>query len=164
MLLNAFLFFLPLVLYILYVSSFTWLFGFYFHVKIIAVVLILLFLVAIAIDKRFRIRTKSYVLLVAGLFILFVAIASPIKNFLVKKSDEQLLLFAKTIEEYKLLYGSYPVDLSNDFFAELPTRSYVGTHFFYEKASNEKAYIRFYSFNGYWHGYDISGKRHYAYD
>jgi hypothetical protein len=164
MLCNAAFVFAPIVLYVLYCFSFQWFFTFNLLVQITFVVLALLFLITLGIDMYFKTRTKRYVLLVAGLLLLFVAVAPPIKDMLVKKSDEQLVLLAKSIDEYRLLYGTYPYGLTGEFFAQLPERSYVGTRFFYDKSANDMAYIRFYSFNGVWHAYDIRRKRHYSYD
>ena len=152
----------PIILAGLYSLSFKWFLDFDFYLVTIYILLIIIGIKAFLIDRRYRTGLKKYIIITITLMTIYVLISYPLRDWMIRKSEEQGEKIGLLIQKYKDEKGFYPDNLSSDFFSGVPKRSYIGTKFNYEKhissGSTTTCYISYFSFGGYWGSYNIDNK------
>lgn len=153
----------PFLIYVLYIISMVWIPNFIALLKILYLFVAFVFLVSWLIDKYNNTKLKLYTALVAILLSTYALLSYPARNFLIRKTEAQVVKIGQSIEKYKLQTGKYPENFDDDFFMDVPKKSFIGTNIsvdigWRDGIKDTTCYIEYRSFYGYFAIYNINTK------
>ena len=151
----------PLLLLTVHFISFSWWFS-DLLLKALYMLLAFIFIITFLIDRYRKTKLKLYIYITTILLSGFALLSYYTRDILKRKTEEQVVVLAESIEKYKIEFGSYPSDLEDNFFNESSKRSFLGTKFNIETSVNEgndtTCYISYKSFFGYTGSYNTKAK------
>ena len=139
-----------------YVWRFSFAWGFSFsvthYVVGLLVVLIVGLIIGIIVDSKHDWQLKRY-FIVSILQLLFIwAISNPIRSWQIDSSLEKGKLIIDHLETYKVQFGKYPTtltELGEKINQNIPTRTNIGTRYFYQSNNGKDYILQFQSYYGY---------------
>ncbi len=148
----------PIIIVYLYDISFAWFIGIESILEFNYIILFLFLIATWNNDRVYKTKLKSYMVLTLIFLTLFVVLSYPTRDFLISKTENQVVKLSKKVEEYKKMNGVYPSTFENDFFKNLCLRSYLGTKFYIVK-KDTNCFIKYTSFYGYIGSYNLRTKQ-----
>jgi hypothetical protein len=147
---------LSLVFIILYVYrfSFVWefLLGVTFYVIGLLVAILIGLVIAVKADKKFNWRLKQYAIISLIQLLVVWSIANPIRTRQINSSFEKARLIIDPLNTYKKQFGIYPKtleELQQTLKLQIPSRTNIGTRYWYESDNGQDYRLWFHSYYGY---------------
>tara|TARA_B110001450_G_scaffold159045_1_gene148367 strand:+ start:664 stop:1215 length:552 start_codon:yes stop_codon:yes gene_type:complete len=134
--------------------SFVWEFVFSVTHYIIGLLIVIVIGLVFArvIDKKFNLRLKKYFLVSIIQLLIIWTISNPIRTWQIESSLEKARLIIEPLKTYKEQFGIYPqslVKLGKTLEQDIPTRTNIGTRYWYEVDNEQDYRLWFVSYYGY---------------
>ncbi|QHT67538.1 hypothetical protein GXP67_13330 [Rhodocytophaga rosea] len=145
---------------LIFLIGYVWLFSFVweyyssvtYYVLGLLVVLLIGVLATEEIDKRYQGQLKLYFRISFLQLLLIWIIANPIRSWQIESSLQKAKRITNSLSLYKKRFGVYPftlAELEERLKEDLPTRSNLGTQYWYKLTENNQEYeLKFLSYYG----------------
>ena len=119
-------------------------------------------IISFYIDKKGKTLLKRYFIISIIQLVVVWTIAEPFRNWQIERAQLKAEQIIKPLEQYKKKYKSYPETLEKlkeKLNIEIPTRTSLGTYYWYEFDNRNSYKLSFYSYYGYIASYNKEKKK-----